>query len=408
MKTILGLVIFSCICWTLSAQTYDTNSAFVQTFAGSGFSGYLDGQGVQTMFSSPTSIVADSQSNLFVLDYNNARIRKITPDGVVSTFAGGGSGVLPAYATNISLSFAFGISLAVDRTNALWIVNNGLLRINPDGYAVHISQTFTGLTSSGSICFDSGNNMYFSSPSANKIYRWRTNGIQEVFAGSGNTGTIDGNGIFTSFNGPSQITCDSADNIYVFDSGRLIRRINQNRDVTTIAGKSSAGNADGQGTNAGFLGVSCMVNDSSGNVFVLESSCVRKMDAQTNITTIAGSFNQSGYTNDVSGYLARFSSASGLCLLGSNIYIADTGNQRVREISFNPEPVDISASSLSVASYAGIKITGIVGRSYDIQSSSDTSSWSHRETVLLTSSPFLWIDPNPISGNQFYRAIQLP
>jgi len=78
--------------WHALAQTYDTNSEVVQTFAGSGFSGYLDGVGQLTMFNNPNAIVADSHSNLFVWDSSNYRIRKIAPDGTVTTFAGGSSG----------------------------------------------------------------------------------------------------------------------------------------------------------------------------------------------------------------------------------------------------------------------------------------------------------------------------
>src|SRR5262245_32425447 len=90
-------------------QNYDTNNPVVQTFVGSGFYGYLDGQGTQTMFNGPVAVVADSSSNLFVLDTGNARIRKVTPNGTVSTFAGGGNGALPGFGTNVSLSqYSFG------------------------------------------------------------------------------------------------------------------------------------------------------------------------------------------------------------------------------------------------------------------------------------------------------------
>src|SRR5207245_6116579 len=81
------------------AQFYDTNGDYVQTFAGSGFSGYVDGVGQMTMFNNPSKIVSDSTGNLFVLDIANYRIRKITPDGTVSTFAGGGSSI-PGVGTN--------------------------------------------------------------------------------------------------------------------------------------------------------------------------------------------------------------------------------------------------------------------------------------------------------------------
>src|SRR6266487_2643572 len=76
--------------WQAKAQTYDTNGVVVQTFAGSGFSGYLDGVGQLTMFNNPNAIVADSHGNLFVWDHGNNLVRKIAPDATVTTFAGGG------------------------------------------------------------------------------------------------------------------------------------------------------------------------------------------------------------------------------------------------------------------------------------------------------------------------------
>src|SRR5258705_8074912 len=100
--TLRLILLSSALCCRASAQTYDTNNIVVQTFAGSGFSGYVDGQGTQTMFNNPMAIVADSSSNLFVLDYANSRIRKITPDGTVSTFAGGGNQTT-GFGTNVSL-----------------------------------------------------------------------------------------------------------------------------------------------------------------------------------------------------------------------------------------------------------------------------------------------------------------
>src|SRR5271168_821684 len=84
------------------AQTYETNIS-VQTFAGSGFYGYLDGVGVLTMFYAPASLSADSHGNLFVADTSNVRIRKIAPDSTVTTFAGGGAQI-PGEGTNALLT----------------------------------------------------------------------------------------------------------------------------------------------------------------------------------------------------------------------------------------------------------------------------------------------------------------
>ena len=105
LKTLISLVAIAAVFnWQAEAQTYDTNNVVVQTFAGSGFYGYLDGVGQSTMFYNPLGVVADSSDNLFVADNGNYRIRKITPDGTVSTFAGGGDAAPPGYGTNVSLN----------------------------------------------------------------------------------------------------------------------------------------------------------------------------------------------------------------------------------------------------------------------------------------------------------------
>jgi len=403
------------------AQTYDTNNEVVQTFAGSGFSGYVDGVGQLTMFNNPNAIVADSHSNLFVWDSGNSRIRKITPDGTVSTFAGGGS---YAQGTGTNVSFPNTITgLTIDRNDTIWVSGYGgyfntvsLWTITSG--AVVTMTNFNNLSDSGTIgvCADSIGNIYFSNGNGNQIYRYATNGTLSVFAGSGNSGNADGNGIFTSFNSPKPLAADSANNIYIWDSGNyLIRRIDQSQNVTTIAGHygSPYANADGVGTNACFLGtgISGMCADNFGNIYLACGSSIRKMDVTTNIVTMAGSFTQSGYTNGA-GNLARFNggagNSDGVCISGGTIFVADSGNQRIRQISFNPQPQVVTGANLGIGTFAGVTITGTVGRTYQVQSSPDLNAWTTRATILLNASPYLWIDQNPIAGNKFYRAVLLP
>ncbi len=406
------------LCPRVEAQIYDTNDFVVQTFAGSGFSGYVDGQGMQTMFDGPTAIAADSSSNLFVFDYYNLRIRRISSDGNVSTFVGGGNQPLPGYGTNILLPAT--VAMTIDHSNALYLAPYGgstsLLRVGPDGFVSAIPLPgFAGGQVRQGLCVDSMNNVYISDNTANKIFRYRTNGTFEVFAGSGNYGSADGNGIFTSFAGPSVLTSDSADNIYVWDSGsKLIRRINQNHDVVTIASHSANADADGSGTNASFYLVSAMCSDGSGNIYLACFSgsggeSIRKMDAMTNVTTLAGSFTQSGFTNGP-GILARFDGGGdeGICFSGGVIFLADFDNQRIRTVAFNPSPQVVSGANLQLNTYPGLRITGTVGRTYQVQTSPDFINWTTHATVLLTSSPYLWIDQNVVAGSKFYRAILLP
>src|SRR6266436_1058786 len=338
MKIIFPILLLTAACCGRGlAQNYDTNNVVVQTFAGSGFYGYFDGKGTQTMFNGPSAVVADSLGNLFVADSNNGRIRRITPDGTVSTFVGGGNSQT-GYGTNVYLYFFLG-HMFIDHSNVLWTsygdANGGhLVRIRSDAYVSMASVPF-GFTSW--LCFDSGNNMYYSDGAGNQIYRLRTNGVLEVFAGSGNPGSADGNWIFSSFSGPEALAADAADNIYVWDSGTyLIRRINQNRDVVTIAG-SSFENVDGVGRQASFRSISAMSVDDSGNLLLACGSSIRKMTAATNVLTMAGSFTETSYTNGT-GATARFNGATGVCISRGTIYVADSNNQRIRSITFNPQP----------------------------------------------------------------------
>jgi hypothetical protein len=415
-KLILLLVIVALSGWRVSAQTYDTNNEVVQTFAGFGIPGYVDGQGQLTEFSNPSQIVSDTASNLYVWDSGNFRIRKITPDGTVTTFAGGGT-YFNGYGTNVSLAWGSGGSMAIDHANTLWLVLvNGygsfpyLLTIGTNSYVSIENGGLTNLGNSSGICFDSANNLYYSG--GNRIYRYHpNNGSVEAIAGNGTPGNFDGQGpIFSQLNNPTALACDQADNIYVWDSGNAtIRRIDQDQNITTIAGNGNYyySSTDGMGTNASFNGISSMFSDNAGNIYFVCGSCIRKMDAQTNVVTLAGTFYQYGYANGA-GYLARFNNAMGGCFSQGMIFVADSGNNRIRNITFNPQPQVVAAASLQLNTYPGLRITGTVGRTYQIQTSPDLNTWTTKTTLLLTASPYLWIDQNAVNGNNFYRAVMLP
>lgn len=412
---VFWLLWFACLP-IIHAQIYETNNVVVQTFAGSGFSGYVDGVGQQTMFNCPSTIVVDASSNLFVLDTYNYCIRKITPDGAVSTFVGGGKEGLPGYGTNVSLRNLLR-PMAIDHLNNLWLVENiysaciSLVRVGSDAHATITNLSIDSITG---MCVDSANNLYLSSGDR-KIYRYKQNGVLEVFAGSGNTGLVDGHGIFTSFTSPSALAVDSADNIYVFDY-HYIRRISQSQDVVTIAGNVNglSSDIDGVGTNSAFYNVASMCADGVGNIYLAYYShfgadSIRKISASTNITTVAGSFTESGYL-DGSGPIARFRGGGqeGICFSGGKVFLADSINHRIRSVCFNPQPQALIGAGLGIWTYSGLSITGIIGRSYRIESSCDMNKWTTRATLLLNSSPYLWIDPNPVMESKFYRVWLLP
>jgi hypothetical protein len=407
--SIIGLA----ACSPASAQIYDTNDDVAQIFAGSGSSGFLNAQGTLAMFNSPEAIAADSVGNLYVADSGNSRIRIITTNGTVSTFAGGGAGSLPGYGPSISLTTAAPFyAMICDLSNTLWIVANygfsgpALLHISSNSLVESLN--FTGITDSSGLCVDSANNLYFSSPSSNQIYRLGANGTLDLFAGSGNPGSANGSGAYASFNSPRALAADQAGNIYVWDSGNfLIRRIDQTQNVTTIAGSGSPGLVDGAGSAASFSVIYSMCGDNFGNIYLACNPCIRKIDASSNVWTVAGSFNQSSYANGA-GATARFNGASGVCLSQGMIFVADSANEMIRTISFNPVAESVTGPNLGIGTYAGIQITGFVGRTYQVQFSTDLTHWNTATTLLLTSSPYLWFDLNSLGSRRFYRAFLLP
>jgi sugar lactone lactonase YvrE len=412
----IAVAVFAVLGWQTQAQIYDTNGAYVETFAGSGLSGHIDGVGLLTMFNEPESIVADSHGNLFVLDAGNACIRKITPDGTVSTFAGGGTKTT-GVGTNVTLSGlgTYG-AMTIDQNDTIWAIANPvtvyLYKIDKNA---NVTLTSLPLQYPTGICSDSYGNLYISDQIKSQIYRYDTNGLLTVFAGSGNQSYADGNGIFTAFYFPSILTADAANNIYVWDGGNnLIRRIDQSQNVTTFAGQYQDGYpvTDGIATNAVLHNVSGMCFDKFGNLIFTDSAAatgsgVRRISATDNITTIAGSVMQNAYTNGI-GNQARFDEASGVCVSGGTIYVSDTGNQRIRSITNNPTSLPVTPANLQLNTYSGLQIVGNVGRTYQVQSSPDMSTWTTETTVLLNSTPYLWIDQTPIAGNKFYRAVMLP
>jgi DNA-binding beta-propeller fold protein YncE len=244
-------------------------STGVQTvFAGSGTAGYGNGTGGAATFGAPKGIAIDSVGNLYVTDATYHNIRKITPAGVVTTFAGSASGV-PENGNGNGTSATFNTpwAIAIDTNDNLFVcdnVNNSIRKITPQA----VVSTFATITSPRGIAIDASNNLYVTSGS-HRVYKIASTGTVTTIAGSGTAGNGNGNGTSATFNTPTGIVVDSKGIIYVRDGGsQLIRRITTANDVTTIAG-SSAGAVDGVGTAAAFTaGDSFMYLDTAANLWV--------------------------------------------------------------------------------------------------------------------------------------------
>jgi sugar lactone lactonase YvrE len=274
----------------------------VNTLAGTS-QGYVDGFAAK--FNAPSGIAADAQGNLIITDFGNSVIRKITPAGLVSTYAGSTVGLQNG---------------PVSTARFYW----------PNGSAV-----------------DKDGNVFISEEATCLVRKITALGIVSTLAG-GDPGFADGAGASAKFRNPSGIAIDTLGNVYVADQfNHRIRKITPGGVVSTFAG-GAQGSKDGTGTEAQFFRPVGLVVDANGNVFVVDlyNHRIRKITPSGVVTTIAGS---SGGFADGSGTAAQFAFPAGLALdKQGNLYVADTENQRIRKIT----PLGV------VSTFAGIGTQG--------------------------------------------------
>jgi prepilin-type N-terminal cleavage/methylation domain-containing protein len=215
-----------------------TSSGVVSTFAGSGVPGSANGNGTAAQFNAPYGIAIDASGNLYVADSANNQIRKITSSGTVTTLAGSTTaGNTDATGTFAQFSTPYGV--AVDNTNNVFVAdynNNTIRKITQAGVVTTLAGDgttgyidATGIASEFrhpfGITIDSANNMYVTDRSNYKIREVTPGGVVTTIAGS-SLGSIDGTGIGAQFYYPQGITVDSNGVIYVVDQGgHRIRKV---------------------------------------------------------------------------------------------------------------------------------------------------------------------------------------
>jgi sugar lactone lactonase YvrE len=157
-----------------------------------------------------------------------------------------------------------------------------------------------------------------------------------TFAGSGSSGSADGSALNSTFNRPSSVATDRLGNIYIADAGNSrIRKITSLGIVSTVAGYGNfTGSQDGVGSAATFSSPSGIAVDYAGNIYVADTgnNKIRKITPSGNVSTLAGSGNIG--SSDGIGQSASFKYPSGVAVDGSgNVYVADTGNSKIRKIT---------------------------------------------------------------------------
>jgi sugar lactone lactonase YvrE len=317
----------------------------------------MDGPSTLASFNYPVDIAADSSGNLYVTDASNHTIRKILPDGTVSTLAGNPGVIGSADGTGSGAMFNLPTGLTVDSAGNVYVVDTGshtIRKIKPDGTVTTIAGS-PGIAGSAddigskarfntpaSIVVDSHGNLFVTDRLNDTIRKIATDGTVSTFAGTaGTNGSADGTGKAATFTFPLGLAIDSSDNLYVGDGMETIRKITPDGVVTTMAGTAGVvGSADDTGTAASFYGIAGMTADASGNVYLTDqgNNSVRKITPAGVVSTIAGTTGNSLWTNtNVNGAAnagaVTFNSPTGVAVDPSgNIYVADYNNQIIRKI----------------------------------------------------------------------------
>ncbi|WP_295997639.1 DUF4214 domain-containing protein [Rugamonas sp.] len=282
----------------------------VTTLAGgANLSASVDGTGSAARFMSPRSITTDGAGVMYVLD--GARIRKLTPAGVVTTYA-----VLPSAAN----------AVVADRSGVLYLATQtGIAKIDTAG---KISQLTPPYDEYGhrytSLALDGSGNIYVSDGYAGVLYRVTPANIWTVVAGQpGVTGTVDGNGTTASLSAPTAMQFDTDGSLYFVDASQ-IRKFSPAGDVSTVAG-ALWGGLDGPVQSAGFRRPNGLVIDAAHNVYLADTgnNVIRVLSAAGQVRTLAGTAPLARST-DGSGAQARFQAIGGLAIDGAGrVLVAD-------------------------------------------------------------------------------------
>ncbi|TWJ04655.1 NHL repeat-containing protein [Mucilaginibacter frigoritolerans] len=276
----------------------------VSTLAGSGVQGSVNGTGEAASFNRPSGVAVDANGNVYVADAGNSLIREVSAAGVVTTVAGGdttgaangpGASATFNYPTGVALDAAGNLYVADAGNNLIRLISNGTVSI----FAGSLTDTTLNFNNPTGVAVDLNNNVYVAGYLNNDILKINQAGLIATFAGSGSPGSTNGQGTNASFYYPSSVATDAAGNVYVADEvNNLIRKITPNGTVTTLAGNGTAGAADSTGTAASFNGPAGIAVDATGNVYVADANnnLIRKITAAGVVTTLAGS-GLEGYQN---------------------------------------------------------------------------------------------------------------
>ncbi|MGI5526075.1 SMP-30/gluconolactonase/LRE family protein [Streptomyces syringium] len=332
----------------------------IATVAGNGEAGYVSdgGPGALTKLYHPEGVAVDKEGNLYIADRYNHRIRKVTPNGIITTVAGNGTAGFvsdggPAVATPLNQPG----DVVVDDAGNLYIadlVNHRIRKVSPSGVITTVAGNGeAGYVSDGGpaiatrlhyphgVALDREGNLYISEWSGHRVRKVNRNGIITTVAGNGTAGYVSDGGpaIATRLHTPDGLAVDREGNLYIAEYGNhRVRKVTPSGIITTVAGNGVAGYvSDGGPAIATRLhGPRRVAVDEGGNLYISdqENHRIRRVGPDGVITTVAGN-GTAGYVDD-GGPAAgtRIYQPQGVALdRAGNLYIADYANHRVRGVT---------------------------------------------------------------------------
>jgi uncharacterized protein (TIGR03437 family) len=343
----------------------------VSTIGGASPIGLGDnGPATSALLYNPWGVTIDGSGNLFIADTSNHRIRKMTPAGVISTFAGAGIeyfGGDNGPATSAFLSFPSGV--AVDpASGSVYIADRGnhrVRRVTTNGTISTVAGTGTaGFAGDGGLAtaarlnlpadvtLDSAGNLYIADEANHRIRMVNPGGVISTVAGNGTAGFAGDNGpaVSAQLNTPRGVAVDST-GIYIADTNNnRVRKISLAGTIRTMAGTGTAGNL-GENVTAtdGRLNTpSGVAADGNGTVYIASSAAVRKVSPSGIITTIAGTgtpgFGGDGGAATAAQFDITFAGVVEVDSAG-NLYVADRNNNRIRKITPSGQISTIAGST---------------------------------------------------------------
>lgn len=335
----------------------------VSTLAGYGPEGFVDGAGSQAQFFYPFGVAADANGHVYVADADNHSIRKVSPQGEVSTLTGvgypgdaDGLGFQPdakaSYPAGSQAQFSGPRGVAVDGAGNVYVADSGNHRIRkvmPDGTVSTLAGSTEGYADGVGaqarfaypvgVAVDNVGNVYVADHWNHRIRKITPDGTVTTLAGS-DDGYAEGTGTAARFTYPSGVAVDNVGQVYVADQGNhRIRKISPAGVVSTVAG-SIWGYADGVGDQAQFAYPTGVALDDTGNVYVTDLGYlgdqwthhrIRRVNPGGVVSTLAGA--TEGYADGV-GTQAQFHGPFGIAVDGvGNVLVADTNNHRIRKVS---------------------------------------------------------------------------